>query len=187
VRAATATPPLDPRIAEQAFDLDGEAWTLRVTLAGLRPDGLVRWRGGNAQVRDRLEAWLHHLALCAAAPAGVAPHTRWLARDLTLAFAPVANAPAQLAALLRLYRQGLREPLHFYPRTAWTFIESGESLYQTVQAWTPSERRPFAEGADPAHRLALRGCPEPLDDAFAALAHAVYDPLRDHLTEEAAT
>lgn len=187
VRAATATPPLDPRIAEQAFDLDGEAWTLRLTLAGLRPDGLVRWRGGNAQVRDRLEAWLHHLALCAAAPAGVAPHTRWLARDLTLTLAPVADAPAQLAALLRLYRQGLCEPLHFYPRTAWTFIESGESFYKADQAWTPSDRRPFAEGADPAHRLALRGCPEPLDEAFAALAHAVYDPLRDHLTEEAAT
>jgi exodeoxyribonuclease V gamma subunit len=186
VRAATATPPLDPRLLEQPFDLDGETWTLRLTLSGLRPEGLVRWRGAAVHPRDRLDAWVHHLALCAAAPAGVPAHTRWLALDATLRFAPVADASAQLAALLRLYRQGLREPLHFFPRSAWAYLQAGDSLHKARKAWAPDTRHPGAEGADAAYRLALRGCTEPLDADFEDLAHRIYDPLRAHLTEEAA-
>lgn len=185
VRAATAPPALDPRVVEQPFAIDGEAWTLRITLAGLRPEGQLRWRCADPDARDRLEAWIHHLALCLAAPPGVDLRTQWLARHDTLAFAPVADAQAHLATLLALYRQGLAEPLPFFPRSAWALVDSGDNLAKAAAAWTPSERR-WAEGADAAYRLALRGRPELLDRSFIDLAHRVFDPLRQSLAAAAA-
>ena len=185
VREATAAPPLDPRLAELAFELDGQAWTLGLTLAGLRPEGLTRWGASALRARDRLEAWLQHLALCALAPEGVALRTRWIALDQSLVLKPVDDARAQLEALLRLYRQGLAEPLHFYPRTSWTYVESEGSPYRTRRAWAPSRPEDPAEGRDAAYRLALRGCAEPLDEAFEELAQAVFDPLLAHIDSEA--
>lgn len=180
VRAASAAPALDPRVVEQAFELDGEVWTLRITLAGLRPDGQLRWRCADIGAGDRLEAWIHHLALCAAAPPGVGRRTQWLARHETLCFAPVDDAAAQLAMLLRLYRRGLSEPLPFFAHSAWALVDSGDNMAKAIAAWTPSDRR-WAEGADAAHRLALRGRHAVLGDEFVALAHQVFDPLRDSL------
>ncbi|MBK9363057.1 MAG: hypothetical protein IPM99_19105 [Rubrivivax sp.] len=72
-----------------------------ITLAGLRREGLLRWRCADPDARDRLEAWIHHLALCLAAPPGVARQTQWLARHETLRFAPVADAQAPLATCWR--------------------------------------------------------------------------------------
>ncbi len=177
VRAATEPPALDPCVAERPFEIDGEPWTLRITLAGLRREGQLRWRCADPDARDRLEAWIHHLALCLAAPPGVARQTQWLARHETLRFAPVADAQAPLATLLALYRRGLAEPLPFFPRSAWALVDSGDTLARAAAAWTPSERR-WAEGADAAHRLALRGRHDVLDETFIALAHQVFDPLR---------
>lgn len=184
VREATAVPPLDPRVVEQAFDLDGERWTLVVTLAGLRPEGQTRWHARSLCAQDRLEAWIQHLALCAAAPADVAPRTRWLALDGTLGFAPVADARSELARLLRLYRDGLVAPLHFYPRSAWIFVQTQGNRDKALEAWTPGPYNEHAEGADAAHRLALRGCAEPLDAAFEELARAIFEPLLAHLEAE---
>ena len=50
-------------------------------------------------------------------------------------------------------------------------------------AWQVTPYHPYAEGADPAYMLALRGVDEPLDDEFQRLAHAVFDPLLAHLQE----
>ncbi|ODU10232.1 MAG: exodeoxyribonuclease V subunit gamma [Rubrivivax sp. SCN 71-131] len=185
VREATTTPPIDPRVVEQAFDLDGESWTLVITLAGLRLEGQTRWRAGSLRAQDRLEAWIQHLALCAAAPADVARRTRWIALDEALALTPVPEASAELARLLRHYRRGLTEPLHFYPRTSWTFVHTQGNRDQARAAWTPGPYNAHAEGADAAHRLALRGCAEPLDAAFEEIAHAVFGPLLAHTDAEA--
>jgi len=181
VRAATAAPAQAPLSTTLAFDLDDEPWTLAITLPGLRTDGQALWSAEPLRVSHRLEAWLRHLALCVAAPPGVVPRTRWLALDEAIAFTQVTGARARLEDLLRLYRQGLCEPLHFYPRTAWAFIDSEGRHEAAAKTWTPTPRQPFAEGADAAYRLALRGCAQPLDEAFVTLAHRVFDPLVKHL------
>jgi exodeoxyribonuclease V gamma subunit len=161
------------------FDIAGEGWQLQVAWADLRADGLLRWRAGETRAADRLQAWLQHLALCAAAPPGVAPHTRWLLRDGTLALRAPDHPHALLADLLALYRRGLQAPLPFFARSAWELVTHGLSAARS--AWRPTARTPFAEGADAAHRLAWRGHADPLDADFETLAHAVYDPLLAHL------
>src|SRR5574337_1865026 len=176
VRALTASPCLPPRHVAIAFDLDGQPWQLGADFADLRPAGLVRWRYDELRAADLLCAWLAHLVLSAAPPEGVVPSTCQVATDRTLRFAaPAADARERLAELLRLYRRGLAEPIAFFPRSAWSLVDGG-SLATARRVWTPRPDMPFAEGADPAYRLALRGRGDPLAGEFAALAQAVFAP-----------
>lgn len=182
LRAATARAPLPAHHVSLAVELDGQRWQLHGSFAELRADGLARWRYADVYPTDRLEAWLPHLLLNAQPAAGAARTTRWWSRDGGFTLQPVADAAGVLRTLLGLYAQGLRAPLHFYPRTAW--LRATEAAPSAVLgAWRPTPRTPHAEGADPAWRLALRGVAEPLDAAFEQLAVEVYAPLIAHLAE----
>jgi len=183
LREALAEATLPPQTMTLEVELQGEAWQLQASFAELRASGLLRWRLGPARASDYLDAWLQHLALCAAAPAGVALRTRWLSSDGEFGFLPCTDAAARLAELLALYRRGLSEPLHFYPRAAWELLTQG--LGTARRSWRAGEHNRFAEEADPAYRLALRGVAEPLDAEFETLAAAVFGPLREHLQEAA--
>jgi exodeoxyribonuclease V gamma subunit len=88
--------------------------------------------------------------------------------------------------LLRLYAQGLREPLAFFPRAAWAWIEGDrQGPGKAIAAFRPGGFNEFAEGDDPAYRLALRGRPDPFAREvvgdFYANAEAVFDPLKNCL------
>jgi len=180
LRAAAAEPTLPPHTHTLDVALDGEAWQLQWSFADLRRAGLLRWRYGPTRAGDRLAAWLQHLALCAAPAYGAALRTRWLSSDGEFQLEPCADAAEKLRELLALYRQGLSEPLHFYPRAAWALQRQGPGAARA--AWQSS--RSFGEGDDPAYRLALRGVDVPLDARFEALASAVYGPLQALLRDE---
>ncbi len=175
VQAATAGALLPPHAASLRFELDGEAWQLHAPLDALYAHGQIGWRGEQLRARHRLDAWLQHLALCAAPPPGVQPHTHWLLLDAELRFAPVADAYAQLAALLRLVRAGSSAPLPFFPESAWACVE--QDLAAARRAWERSDHR-HGESDDAAYALALRGVADPLDARFVEIAHRVYEPLR---------
>ena len=177
VRAHTAAPCLPPHRVRLAVDIDGEAWQLVADFVDLRPDGLVRWRYDNLRAGDVLAAWIPHLALCTDTPAGVAPQTLWLSLDAPLRLGLPEQPSELLHDLVRLYRRGLCEPIEFFPKSAWSYVENGESMFTAAQAWTPTRDRPFAEGADPAYRLALRGRGDALGGEFAALAVRVFGPV----------
>jgi exodeoxyribonuclease V gamma subunit len=114
----------------------------------------------------------------------VAPHTRLLLKDETLAFTTPDAPDALLHGLLQIYRAGLQAPIHFFPKSAWAFSEAGR-IAKAEETWRVTTYKPHAEGADAWHRLAMRGVAEPLDGAFEALALAVFGPLREHLVAEA--
>ncbi len=182
--ALTSAPTLAPHVATLPMTVADEPWSLRIVLAGLRPDGLQLHRYAEARAGDHIEAWIAHLALCACAPAGVAGRTRWLGRDSGFSFKPCDDAPALLQQLLGLYAQGLQAPLYFFPKTSWAWATSQRSLSRARSAWTATPRTPWAEQADAAHRLALRGLPDPLTDGlarFEAASDAVLGPLLAHL------
>ncbi|MGL6109318.1 MAG: exodeoxyribonuclease V subunit gamma, partial [Rubrivivax sp.] len=103
VRALTAETCLPPHATLIEIEVDGEAWSLDVGFADLRPSGLLRWRYGDSRAGDYLDAWLQHLALCADPPARAEPSTRWLSADGEFSFTPSPNAVQHLRDLLRLY------------------------------------------------------------------------------------
>lgn len=184
VSRLTGSPVLPPQAITLTLDVNGQPWRLQAGFADLRAGGLVRHRYDDARPADHLSAWLQHLLLCAGTPAGVAPVTTWLARDGAFRFGPVAAPAPVLQALLALVDQGLRRPLYFFPKSAWAYVMNDDSVSLARQAWRGGFDARFAEGRDPACRLALRGLPDPLAegfDEFARIAHAVLDPLRDAL------
>lgn len=177
VRAATQAPPLPAQHVHLDIGVAGEPWQLAGSFAELREqDGQwrhVRWHYDNTRPVDYLQAWLPHLLLNVQRPGTV---TQVWSRDGRFTLRPVTDAAGALRSLVELYRQGLQAPLHFFPKTSWAQA-TGQSRSQVEATWHRGPRRPYAEEADAAHRLVLRGLPDPLDEAFVQLADAVYRPL----------
>ena len=179
-------PPLDPITQAFEFHLDGEIWTLHGTLSDLRADGLVRWGFRTARAQDYLSGWITHLFLCAYdAPPATATKLRetcWYSRDGIYRLRAVVDPKSILAQLIALYRTGLSQPLHFYPRSAWALAKTGKTT-EALKTWQCTRNQPFGESADPAYQLALRGVHHPIDPQFAELARQIYEPLLDHLED----
>ncbi len=161
-------------------------------LTGLTPTGWVGYRLASMKAADYLDLWLHHLALNAAAPAGVALQSHWVAEDKDVILEPVEQPELQFRALLELYWEGSRRLLHFFPKSALAYVErfrkeqdADKALRAARGAWEGDEfRQGFAERDDPYYRLAYRDT-DPLDAEFAALAAAVFEPLFAHVRQEA--
>ena len=115
VRAASTEAVLPPHSQDIAVSIDGETWVLQCSFATLRAGGQLGWRYGDSRAGDYLEAWLRHLALCAAGPAGAAPHTRWLSADGEFAFAHCDDAVAQLTALAAAVSPGFERTVALLP------------------------------------------------------------------------
>jgi len=177
VRAASAAPLLPPHHASVELDVDGERWRVQAGLADLRAPGLVRWRYDEERAGDLLEAWIHHLVLCADAPAGVEPVTRWLSCNQERRLRPRQDGRDLLARLLRLYRRGLAAPLPFFPKAAMSYVANDESMFAAERVFRVTSNTPHGEFGHAAYQLAFRGAPDPLAGEFAELAMAVFAPV----------
>lgn len=163
------------------FDLDGEIWRLSGSLGDVRKNGLIRYRYDEGAPWDYLSAWIEHLFLNACAPEGVVASSVWHFRDGKTVLEPYDRARAVLQDLMDIYRTGLGQPLHFFPRSAWEFVQSGGHASKANGIWKPADSRRRGESADAFNRLAMRGVGEPLDAAFAGLANRVFGPLFAHM------
>jgi exodeoxyribonuclease V gamma subunit len=94
----------------------------------------------------------------------------------------VVDPKSILAQLIALYRTGLSQPLHFYPRSAWALVKTGKTT-EALKTWQCTRNQPFGESVDPSYQLALRGVNNPIDQQFAELALQIYQPLLDHLED----
>jgi exodeoxyribonuclease V gamma subunit len=161
-----------------------ETWELRAVFSALRSDGTVTHWYGDMCARGVLAVWLDHLALCADPPSGVECRTRSLLREkeFVLHPLPAAKAHAHLGKLLSLYREGLREPLRFFPESAWEYVciaregEPDKARNKAFKTWNSGK---FPEKNHAAYRLALRGmCAEEVfDESFQKNAETVFGAL----------
>ncbi|HNL15066.1 MAG TPA: exodeoxyribonuclease V subunit gamma, partial [Accumulibacter sp.] len=184
LRAKLAADPVP--LPPQRFDflIDGELWQLAAGIGDLRADGLLHYRYARLTAQDYLSGWIDHLFLCACAPTGVVPQTEWLSSDggYRLRPCPEDEAHRHLADLLALYRQGLSQPIPFFPKSAWAYMTAtGDRLAAARRIWQNSQQARWSEQADPAYPLAWRGVADPLDTRFADLAQQVFAPLLAHL------
>ncbi|MDB5796395.1 MAG: recC [Paucimonas sp.] len=176
LRPRLAEPVLPTVAGSTRIELAGEQWVVEGALADLRAAGLVRYRYAKLSVGDRLAAWISHLFLntCPAAPSHV---TEWHAKDACLRLRPVEDAPALLAELLGLYRRGLCQPLHFFPKASWEYLKK-ENIEAARRCWLGSE------AGQPAFALALRGHPDPIDREFEEASRVVLGTMKNYLDEE---
>lgn len=124
--------PIDDQEIDLRFDVLGEGKCVHLTgwLTKYYQAGLVRYRSGAIRSQDYLAAWIDHLALAAM---GKCQSTHVIGYDRKagaqhLIYPPMPDAgqaKSLLAELVRLFYQGMTEPLAYFPKTALASIEAG--------------------------------------------------------------
>jgi exodeoxyribonuclease V gamma subunit len=170
------------------LDVDDLHFSARFARVG--PTGLVRYRTGKLRPQDRLDAWLHHLALQLATDDGERRRSLFVAQDTMIAYPPLETGHAQSALidLLVLHRQGMNGPLPFFPRASYAYAEAvhkgkpeDAAFASALKCWLGDSRnhRP-GEGEDAAIATAFRGqnpFAGELGTRFQDLALRVFGPL----------
>lgn len=150
---------------------------LQGTLSRVTDTGQVLYRYASPNAREYLNAWLAHLAYCAAEPGGPC-RTVWYGAADRFAFSRVEAPLQHLAPLVALFLAGRRLPLKFFPKSAWAKANGGDS--EALGVWISDRVR--GESDDAALAIAWRGFDLTLDEPFGALSRIVFEPLTAHLT-----
>jgi len=165
------------------FDLDIGGFRLTGKLDHLLPTGQLLYRCARMRAQDRLRSWLLHLARLAAGH-GESHETRIVTLDRSIRYRPVAGATERLEALLDLYREGLAEPIPFFPRTSLAWAEKADKpaadrRKAALGQWLDGFGGIEGEGSDPAIRRCF-GYEPPFDERFAQIADELLQPMIEH-------
>jgi exodeoxyribonuclease V gamma subunit len=170
-------------------------WQLSGSLGPFTMSALVRHRTANTHGGDLLAAWISHLALCLARPAGYPLRTAIIGTDGTYTF-PALSAEAAattLPPLLELYARAHAEALPLFPKSSLAYAEKllakpgdpAAALTAAGTAWNGNSfQRTRGEADDEWNALLWREHANPLGADFQQLAIAVFGPLLQHLTQE---
>lgn len=167
----------DAALREALLDTTQRPVALQGTLNRVTDAGQVLYRYANPNAREYLNAWLAHLAYCAACPDGPG-RTRWYGAGERFAFSRVDAPLDHLAPLLALFVAGRRLPVRFFPKSAWAKANGGDA--DALGVWISDRVR--GESDDVALEIAWRGADLSLDERFGVLARLVFEPLIAHLT-----
>ncbi len=180
MRQATFAPAVPPRVLD--VDVDGHRWQLTLHLNDVRSDGLHRLGASKLRAKDRVAAWIDHLALNALVEHRDAATTRWVAHDRVLTLSPLSDATQALAYLttwVQAYASGMCMPLAFMPQSSWVAV-SASAPSALDQAW---QGKIGGDGHDAYVQLAWRGLPPLIrHPTFVPLAQSLLGPLRDAAT-----
>lgn len=160
----------------EALD-EGAPLHLHGTFNRVTDAGQVLFRYASPNAREYLNAWLAHLAYCAAQPDGPC-RTVWYGAGERFAFSRVTAPLDHLAPLVALFAAGRRLPLRFFPKAAWAKVNGGDA--EALGVWISDRVR--GESDDPALAIAWRGLDLSLDEAFGTVSRIVFEPLKAHLT-----
>ncbi len=174
--------PLDPLEA----DLRIEGLRLTGRIEDLYGNGLLQFRYADVKPKDRLKIWVHHLVVNSLHAKSYPLQSILACKDADYRYDPVSDSGSVLKALLRIYRRGLTEPIHFFPRSSFAYAEAlyrkmkdpNEALNAARKEWEGSDFGGMPESRDPYFRLCFKHT-DPLDDTFEVLAKEIFQPLMD--------
>lgn len=184
VQAFTATVRTQlPEGAETVeIDLPCAGLHLSGEIEGVGSGSALFWRYASLKGKDCLAGWLRHLALNAS---GCLLATTVLGKDGAMTFTSLPSVAAQkcLDELVTLYQQGWRQPLPFFPQSAYAYATAMQkddnkekALAAARKIWAQDEFNPASgEEDDPYYRLAFPD--DPLNAAFIVLATQIFTPL----------
>jgi len=135
------------------------------------------------RAQDRLRAWLLHLAYHAVEN-GATQETCIITLDRSIRYRPVDDTTKRLETLLDLYREGITEPLPFFPRTSLAWAEKAEKpeadrRKAALGQWLDGFGGIEGEGNDPAIRRCF-GQEPPFGDRFKSIADKLLLPMIEH-------
>ena len=167
-------------------DLELSGFRLTGRLDSIYPDHHLQYRFAKLKSKDRLTAWIRHLALNAMSAKGYPDQTLLVAGDAIKRYRSVTDAAGILEELLGLYWQGLRLPLHFFPDTSFAYTESfldkadeSKAMKAASRIWNGGNGRPGECGRDKYYPVVFRDS-DPMDEWFTELSIKVCKPLLEH-------
>ncbi len=137
-----------------------------------------------------LQAWIDHLALCAVRGTDCVTRVECVAGTTRLA-APAQDPVTLLADLVALFDDSHRQPLRFFPKSAWAWASTVDD--DEVKAMSAARRKweggynsqSEPESADRSFRTCFGHEESPLTHAdFALLARRVFTPLLAALADD---
>lgn len=180
--------------ARDAIDIEFETAGFNVNgrISSVSDLGCIHIRYGRQRVIDLLNTWIYHLIYCHSAPPHYQKNSYLICKNAGVQFEPLADSLPILGTLLRIYRQGLEIPLHFFPQSAFEYADNvlRKSLPESIallragKKWVGSEfaKNAKPESQDPYYDLCFRQF-DPLDEQFKHVAIKVFEPLLSHSHE----
>jgi exodeoxyribonuclease V gamma subunit len=151
--------------------------------------GLLQVRYAKQRAQDLLRLWIYHLVFCGAAPRGSDPRSSIVFKNAGWQFKPVEDHLKILMDLFKMFKAGLKKPLHLFPASSLEYVQQqikGKSkaaaLIMAQKKWQGSGDYARGESADPYYDTCFKTT-DPLDRAFEAVSEAVFAPLLASITE----
>jgi exodeoxyribonuclease V gamma subunit len=167
-------------------DLSAAGFHISGRLASISDHGYIHIRYARRRVNDLLKTWIYHLAYCSTAPSNYNKRSVLICKDSAIRFEPVTDSLPILEDLLTIFRRGLEEPIHFFPRSSYEYAEqflrkaapAPSALSRARKKWVGSDFAKYAAGesADPFYDLCFRRS-DPIDENFQEIALQVFQPM----------
>jgi exodeoxyribonuclease V gamma subunit len=176
------------------LDVDVELAGVRLTgrLSQISDSGLIQMRYAKKRVKDLIRIWIYHLVYCETAPAHLPRCSFLMCKDATLQLDDVADGRKILSYLLKLFRQGLSEPIHFFPESSFEYARHAfkgpdfeiSALRHARRKWLGRDdpEYPSGESKEPYFDLCFHG-EDLVDETFGQIALSVFAPLLAHCRE----
>jgi exodeoxyribonuclease V gamma subunit len=173
--------PLDP----ESIELDLGEWRVHGKISNLTTTGLVHFRPARFSGNSLLSFWISLLTVnCVRATRGI-----FITEDRIFSCEPIRECRERMSELLELYSRGLCQPLPLFPRSSPKFVETKsagdekKALSKARKEWDGDDRV-RGDSVDPFIDLVFHNHPDPLNDEWASVSRAVYEPIFAACREE---
>ncbi len=156
---------------------------LQVRLPEIYERGLIQVRYAKQRAQDILRSWIYHLAFCEVRPQKRKRPSVLIFKNIAWQFNPVDLQRQFLADLIDVFKQGLENPLHFFPNASLEYVKQEQlkgksktsALKMAQKKWLSTD---FARGEsdDPYFDICFKMV-DPFDASFQEIAKTVFEPL----------
>jgi exodeoxyribonuclease V gamma subunit len=167
------------------MEVDDEISGFRLNgrLTDIYDHGYIHLRYANRRASDLLRLWIHHLIYCRLRSENLPSDSLLINKNGALKISYTPQSREILKSLLQLFRQGLSQPLHFFPETSLEYIHQVQKNPDNVQRalnfaskkWLGSEYH-RGEFADAYYQLCFKNS-DPMDRSFEEIAKRIYLPI----------
>jgi len=162
-----------------SVDLTIDQFRLHGRISNLFDKGFVLYRPAKGKAEDFLACWINHLILnCLKG----GTHVSFFAGDDgVFQFAPLKNSRSIITDLLLLYQSGLSMPIHFFPKSSFTFVNAlyngiseTKSLIEAQNTWISTE-------SENMYHIRYVQSSDPFDHSFKEISRKVFIPVLKHM------
>ena len=170
--------PLEINIEISGYNLYGR-------LDNIWKSGMIHYRYAAAKAKDRLKAWIAHLALNASGKQSYPMNSMLICKDDSFQTSPLDNSVEILDTLISIYIKGQNELLRFFPESSFEYISSiikersaEKAFSKALNKWKGSDYA-LSEGTNPYYELCFKNI-SPFNIEFAEISMKIFETMVNH-------